>query len=104
MTPTYRPIASAPHDATWFVGRMADGTERPVHFAQDLSGSEQPAFSGFFYAAGSGEYVECDPVDWRPETATEHQERTREVYRALLAEPVRLLHGDGAVIVEPDDQ
>ncbi len=49
----------------WFMGRLKDGTEVPVHFAQDLSGEEQPPFKGFFKDNGS--YMAgVDLKEWRP--------------------------------------
>ena len=49
----------------WFMGRTKDWTEVPVHFAQDLSGEEQPPFKGFFRDAGSY-MIEVDLKEWRP--------------------------------------
>jgi hypothetical protein len=45
-----------------------DGTIHwPVHWAQDLSGEEQPPFSGWFSLSPSGSFVEVEKVKaWRP--------------------------------------
>jgi len=50
--------------------RTADGhILEPAHFAQDLSGDEQPAFSGWFVPNGPHAYVQVHPVEWQPLTA-----------------------------------
>jgi hypothetical protein len=51
--------------------RTVDGAiHEPVHFAQDLSGEEQPPFSGWFKPSGSG-YAEVENVKaWMPLAAT----------------------------------
>lgn len=61
----WEPMKTAPRDATEIVGLMPDGNERTIHWASDLSGSEQPPFEGWFYRLGS-RYVGCEPVKWRP--------------------------------------
>lgn len=61
----WQPIATGPHNATWVLGKMADGTEQRVHWASDLSGSDQPAFQGWFCEHGPM-FVECHPTHWRP--------------------------------------
>lgn len=66
----WSPISTAPKNASWFIGRTADGKEYRVHFASDLSGSEQPPFEGFFqdwYGYGFSQVLGL--VEWRPESA-----------------------------------
>lgn len=50
----WKPMSSAPRDASWIIARV-ENSQRivRVHFAEDLSGSEQPAFSGWFIDCGS---------------------------------------------------
>lgn len=59
----WQPMSTAPQNATWVIGQMADGEVRRVHWASDLSGSEQPAFQGWFLQSGNS-FVECNPVRW----------------------------------------
>lgn len=73
----WRPIESAPKDASWFLGRLKDGDVRRVHYASDLSGSEQPAFQGFFYSTGNS-MVECYPRHWMPLPAPPSDAKTPE--------------------------
>ena len=51
--------------------RMKNGKKRIAHFAQDLSGEEQPPFKGWFTERSKQHpeygYVQVDdPVAWRP--------------------------------------
>lgn len=65
---TWKPMSTAPRDATWIVARV-EGAQRVlrVHFAQDLSGEEQPAFSGWFYQQGNS-FFEAPHLDaWMSE-------------------------------------
>ena len=67
----WRPIETAPKNASDVIlfGRVRDGraVELRAHFAQDLSGSEQPPFKGWFYSTGYG-FAEIwfDPEYWKP--------------------------------------
>jgi hypothetical protein len=62
----WRPIITAPKNATWIMVRMGNGKEQCAHWAQDCSGEHQPAFSGWFIEGGGG-FVEIDtPKDWKP--------------------------------------
>jgi hypothetical protein len=64
----WQPIRTHPKkDSTWFIGLRSDGSEVRVHWAQDLSGSEQPAFSGFFRQAGDSFVEVNDLTHWKPE-------------------------------------
>lgn len=63
---TWWPMESAPKDATWFIGLLASGEVCRVHYASDLSGSEQPPFQGFFRQTGRASYAGCDPTHWLP--------------------------------------
>lgn len=47
-------ISSAPRDATWIEVMMWDGTIHRAHWAEDLSGEEQPPFRGWFISTVSG--------------------------------------------------
>lgn len=65
----WEPIATAPRNATWIQVLMTDGTEQRAHWAQDLSGEEQPAFRGWFVKAGSVDpYMRQigEPIGWKP--------------------------------------
>lgn len=56
-------------------GRRADGSLiEDMHFAQDLTGEDQPPFSGWFSPSGDG-YIEVVPVAWRPK-GSNRQENT----------------------------
>lgn len=68
----WRNMKLAPVDGpvVWIIGQLADGSEVRMHFAQDLSGSDQPAFSGWFKQVGDGAgsyFASVYPVRWRPE-------------------------------------
>ena len=63
----WRSMASAPRDASWIIAKFKDEDVRRVHFAEDLSGSEQPAFKGWFYKAGNSFYGCQEPIGWLPD-------------------------------------
>lgn len=64
----WRPIASAPKDATTIEVRLASGEILEAHWACDYSGEHQAAFDGWFKAATNNRgFVEIDtPKEWRP--------------------------------------
>jgi hypothetical protein len=47
-TPGWRPIETAPRNATWIRVMLKSGKEIDAHWAQDLSGECQPPFAGWF--------------------------------------------------------
>lgn len=63
----WRLLCSAPRDATWMIVKLRDGKEVKAHWAQDLSGEEQPPFRGFFVRHGTY-FREAfpDPICWKP--------------------------------------
>lgn len=65
QAPQWQPIETCPKDASWFLGRLEDGEVARVHWASDLSGSEQPAFQGCFRLSGSY-FSEVNPTHWMP--------------------------------------
>ena len=75
-----RPWESAPKSAVWITmwSRAKGGSIYPdaVHFAQDLSGREQPPYCGWFSATGHG-FVEVSTsmaIGWPPlEEADAHE-------------------------------
>ncbi|MES2596044.1 MAG: hypothetical protein V4662_11940 [Verrucomicrobiota bacterium] len=61
------PMWAAPRRCESIRVLMRDGSEHPdVHFAEDLSGEEQPAFSGWFIPAGRSFLGISDPLAWQP--------------------------------------
>lgn len=54
----------APRDGSWIVVEIDNETIR-AHWAEDLSGEEQPPFSGWFAEDGAGSYRQVHPVRWR---------------------------------------
>lgn len=46
--PGWFDMETAPMNATWVLVLQADGTEIEAHWAQDLSGEEQPPFRGWY--------------------------------------------------------
>lgn len=71
---TKQPIATAPRDATeikLFV-QQPDGNfygHTVGHWAQDLSGEEQPPFRGWFHKLGNSYFeVSPAPTHWEPLT------------------------------------
>jgi hypothetical protein len=61
----WQPIETAPKDATTVRVLTRDGREVDAHWACDLSGSEQPAFVGWFEDLGSY-YGGITPTHWQP--------------------------------------
>lgn len=55
---------SAPKDGRNIKVRDKDGNETIAHFAQDLSGEEQPPFKGFFESRGR-DFIQVIPVEWK---------------------------------------
>ena len=65
---SWQPMNEAPCDGTWVIGKLSDGRVVVMHWAEDLSGEEQPPFRGWFKSCGS--YMAgVDPVAWRPVSA-----------------------------------
>lgn len=69
----WRAMSSAPKNAKWVEVDNGVATIR-AHFAEDLSGEDQPAFSGWFYAVKDEKdrtlyfaAVHPKPKRWRPE-------------------------------------
>lgn len=65
-TKHWKPMSDAPRDCTWIKVRTADGKTHRAHWASDTSGEDQPAFEGWFIAAG---YIfsQVRPIVWRHE-------------------------------------
>lgn len=72
--PGWQPMGTAPKNATEVTLKMNTGAIYPrAHWAQNLSGEEQPAFAGWFVQINSLvrlrlSFRACngDPVGWRP--------------------------------------
>lgn len=67
----WRDIATGPHDASWVEVKMPNGMIWAAHWAEDLSGEEQPPFLGWFVFDGihlphCGYRQLTHPVSWRP--------------------------------------
>lgn len=77
----WRPIATAPLDSTWIIVLMRNGDIFRAHFAENLSGEEQPAFSGWFVNCGGTTHREIDrPTYWIPiPTEYLHPQETADV-------------------------
>lgn len=62
----WRPMFCAPTNAAWVELQLEDSQIVRAHFACDLSGSEQPAFMGWYVDAGSYfRPVHPRPYRWR---------------------------------------
>lgn len=46
----WQPMATAPKDCTWIIVLTEKGVEERVHWAEDLTGEEQPPYQGWFKA------------------------------------------------------
>lgn len=44
---------------------LESGKEVKAHWAEDLSGEEQPAFSGWFTKCGNHSYIQIEPKAWK---------------------------------------
>lgn len=67
----WRDMSSAPRDTTWIEIQQRNGMIWAAHWAQDLSGEEQPCFRGWFVFGGPTGYRELShAVAWRPLNAT----------------------------------
>lgn len=65
----WREINTTPKNCGEFEGLDKNGNIHIVHYACDLSGSDQPAFKGYFKWMGDndgGYYAEQQIVKWRP--------------------------------------
>lgn len=74
----WSPMKDAPRTTAWVrvLTQLHDGTcaEYTAHWAEDLSGEEQPPFSGWFYAVRSNSAYDEVPgrlLGWQPITQTE---------------------------------
>lgn len=65
-TDDWRPMDSAPKNSTNVRLLLKNGQEVVGHFAEDLSGEEQPAFSGWFKQIDRATCVGVVPVGWKP--------------------------------------
>lgn len=68
---SWQPIETAPKNATDVLVLLHDSVGLPyvmvAHWAEDLSGSEQPPFRGWFYNTGYGfSEVPKKPKRWHP--------------------------------------
>lgn len=63
----WRDLASAPKNATdvELCLSFKSGEKCIGHWAEDLSGDEQPPFRGWFTKCGSG-FTGVKPIAWRP--------------------------------------
>lgn len=60
-------MVGAPKNATWITVLMENGTTQNAHWAQDLSGEDQPMFRGWFIKSGDHDYSPIDePIAWKP--------------------------------------
>ncbi len=68
IPPGFKPIITAPKNAKW-VTLYTEGQEYiRAHWAEDLSGSDQPPFRGWYYDRGGFfDQVRGKPVAWAPE-------------------------------------
>lgn len=65
----WRSLKSAPKNATWVWGKLASGEQVKMHWAEDLSGEEQPPFKGWYVRVGEGAagyFSQVEPVAWLP--------------------------------------
>ncbi|MEQ1644894.1 MAG: hypothetical protein ABL959_15705 [Pyrinomonadaceae bacterium] len=64
----WQPIETAPKNASWIRVILPGGQKLEAHWAQDLSGEEQPPFKGWFrkYEGSSGFSQIAEPIGWRP--------------------------------------
>lgn len=65
----WRSMDSAPRNATWVMVKTADGKAHRAHFAEDVSGEEQPPFSGWFKRVDKIDGfvgLGSEPIMWRP--------------------------------------
>jgi hypothetical protein len=61
------PINGYPSSIQHVRGKLRDGSiVEDMHYAQDLSGEDQPPFKGWFEHVYAGTYIEVDPVAWMP--------------------------------------
>lgn len=68
----WQTMDTAPKDGTEiivFAGRAGTKGALIAHWAQNLSGEEQPAYRGWFYWTGHDFTEVCDPVAWMPTPA-----------------------------------
>lgn len=64
--PEWHGMETAPRDSSWVIVLLPGGKEERAHFAQDLSGSEQPPFSGWFRESGRSFIGVPEPIGWKP--------------------------------------
>lgn len=87
QVPDWSAISTAPLNATEFMALMPDGTvHERCHWAEDLTGEDQPPFRGFFIPGPDGGFVGIGkPEKWKPQRRV-----TRDVavaaIRSFLAE------------------
>ena len=79
----WRPIDSAPKDASEIEVRLPDGSVLVAHWAEDTSGEEQPSFRAWFQAFRDSQGQVCyygqlpdTPTGWRPLATKAESEAT----------------------------
>jgi hypothetical protein len=88
----WRGMESAPRNAQWI--EVDTGTEIVrAHFAQDLSGEEQPAFSGWFRAV-SGQRWSNEEQQFGPDVYFTQVTPKLKVYYCTSCGRVRAFHPD----------
>lgn len=66
VEPEWNPMSTAPKTAREITVLMKDGTTHArAHWAEDLSGSDQPPYRGWFVSAGSYFRGIEEPVGWK---------------------------------------
>ncbi len=74
----WQPIKTAPRNATTIRVKMRDGVMHEAHWAEDISGEDQPAFRGWFIAVGNSFREIDEPVEWMPMDAPTPEPGTKE--------------------------
>lgn len=71
-TEEWQPMSTAPKNATNVEVLTAEGKQLVAHWAEDLSGEDQPAFSGWFIKVEGSKHCLAyfsgirEPKAWRP--------------------------------------
>lgn len=66
MRDGWQPITAEQQHGKWLDVMMADGEIVRAHWAQDMSGEEQPPYRGWFRRIGSFNGQIGEPILWKP--------------------------------------
>ena len=73
----WQPMSTAPQNGEWIQVKIWNEKIYLAHFAEDLSGEDQPPFSGWFTNCGRDYSSVGEPLGWQPLSEQDIQDMER---------------------------